>query len=370
MKNDITVVGLDVHKDTIVAAILPAGSETAAYTATIEHTERALAKLAERAARHGAAQYVYEASSSGYEIQRWFERRGHGCAVIAPGLTPVRPGDRVKTDRRDAEKLARLYRAGELTEVRVPDDEEEGARDLMRAREDILANRLRARHRLSNYLLRNGRIWRETKAWGARHTEWVRAQRFDEPMRQGTYDAYRRTLEETDAHLLSLTARVEALAEEERYKGVVGALRSLKGVDTLTALTIAVEVADFRRFPDASSFMGYTGLTGKEDSSGPNVRRGGISKAGNAHLRRVLVEAAWSYRHRYNGVGAVLARRRQGCPERVLGIARKAQDRLSGKFWRMVSKNKRPQVAAVAVARELSGFVWAVATCLADQSAA
>ena len=364
MKQDITVVGLDVHKDTIVVAVLPAGCDRVSETQTLEHTEKAVNRLVNRMAKLGPVHYVYEAGPCGYDVQRRIEKLGGGCAVIAPGLTPVRPGDRVKTDRRDAEKLARLYRAGELTEIRIPTRTEEAARDMLRVREDVLANRLRARHRLAKFLLRQGRVHRETKSWGAAHQAWIRAQRFEEPGWQATYDAYRRTLEETGAHLDELTHQVEGMAQEEPYRGIVEALRCLKGIDTLSALTLAVEAQDFRRYPDARSFMSYTGLTGWEDSSGERIRRGGISKAGNAHIRRVLVESAWSYRHPSNGVGFGLGQRRRGCPEAVLQVARKAQDRLSRKFWRMVSRNKPPQVAVVAVARELAGFVWSVARCV------
>jgi transposase len=302
--------------------------------------------------------FVYEAGPCGYQVQRQITARGKKCVVIAPALTPVRPGDRVKTDRRDAEKLARLYRAGELTEIYVPTCAEEAARDIVRAREDALEDRLRARHRLSKFLLRQGRVYRETKAWGVAHRAWLRSQRFEWPPLQQTFEGNLRAVEEAEARLESLEQRVLDLAQSAPYRTAVGYLRSLKGLDTLGALTLAVETLDFRRFGRAPAYMSLTGLISSERSSGPKERRGGITKAGNAHLRRILVEAAWSYRLK-NTVGPQLAARRRGCPAEVVQIARKAQDRLHRKFWRLVSRGKPSQVAAVA--RELAGFVWAIA---------
>ena len=280
--------------------------------------------------------------------------------VIAPALTPVRPGDRVKTDKRDAEKLARLHRAGELTVIRVPTQEEEAARDLVRAREDVLEDRLRTRHRLSKFLLRQGRIFRETKVWGRVYWDWLKTQRFEWLSLQQTFDMYVRSLEETDARLNDLNQQILDLAGQGPYRVPVQYLRCFKGIDTLGALTLVVEVQEFRRFQTARNFMGYTGAVPSEYSSGRRVRRGSITKAGNAHLRRILVEAAWSYRHG-NIASSELVKRREGCPPEVVRIARKAQNRLHRKFWRMVSRGKPHQIAAMAVARELAGFVWSLA---------
>lgn len=355
-----TVVGLDVHKETIVYAVLPPRSERQMETAKIENHPKAVERLVKHAASNGLLEFVYEAGPCGYEVQRQISKMGHKCAVIAPSLTPVRPGDRVKTDRRDAEKLARLYRAGELTVIRVPTLEEEAARDLLRVREDVLADRLRARHRLSKFLLRQGRVYRETKAWGVAHGAWVKTQRFEWPSLQQSFEAYVRAVEEADARLQTLDQQVQDLAEKEPYRVPVQYLRCLKGIDTLSALTLVVEVQEFRRFGKARSFMSYTGMVSSENSTGQRVRRGGITKTGNAHVRRVLVEAAWCYRHR-NMVSPALARRRKGCPLEVVQIAKKAQDRLHRKFWRMISRNKLHQVTVTAVARELAGFVWSIA---------
>jgi transposase len=360
MEQCTTVVGLDVHKKTIVVAVLPPGSDHVVEKQTIENSPQTIKQMVTRVAQRGPAVFVYEAGPCGYEVHRQLTALGHRCVVIAPSLTPRRPGDRVKTDRRDAEKLARLYRAGELTPIRVPTRDEEAARDLVRVREDALTDRLRARHRLSKFLLRQGRVHRETTAWGVAHRAWLRSQRFEWPSLQQTYAAYGRAVEDAEARLQTLDQQVATLAQEEPYRTPVQYLRCLKGIDTLSALTLVVETQAFPRFAQARAFMGYAGLGVSEASSGEKIRRGSITKAGNAHLRRILVEAAWSARHP-NAMSRALAERRQGCPPEVLRIAKKAQARLHRKFWRLVSRGKLPQVAVVAVARELAGFVWAMA---------
>ena len=355
-----TVVGLDVHKDTITAAVLPPGAERVVETMKIPNTPIAIAQVVRRLAPRGPLAFVYEAGPCGYEVQRQLTALGCPCAVIAPALTPVRPGDRVKTDRRDAEKLARLYRAGELTVIRVPTRREEAARDLVRTREDAVADRLAARHRLTKFLLRQGRIYRQTKhAWVVTHQVWLKAQRFEEALLQQTFEAYVRALDETQARLELLDQQLQDLAQQAAYHTPVQYLRCLKGIDTLSALTLVVETHDFRRFSTAAAFMSFTGLVPSEASSGARVRRGGITKVGNAHLRRVLVEAAWCNRHG-QVVSRELAARRSGCPPAIVHLARKAQARLHRRYWRLIQRGKLHAVAVTAVARELAGFVWAV----------
>jgi transposase len=366
MFENITVLGLDVHKDTIMAAILPAGAEHVLPPLNIQNTRAALERLVTQTRRHGALTAVYEAGPCGFDTHRHLESLGIPCAVIAPALTPVRPGDRVKTDRRDAEKLARLYRAGELTAIRVPSRPEEGARDLVRVREDVLGNRQRARNRVTKFLLRQGRRFRAGNTpWGSRHQEWMQAQHFDEPCTQQAWEALRRAQQETETHMAALSRQVEDLAQAPIFASRVQALRCLKGVDTLAAVTLLAEVQAFERFPSAPAFMAYTGLVSRENSSGSRIRRGGITKSGNAHVRRVLVEGAWSYRLVRNTVGAPLALRRRSASPEVAALGQLAQDRLHRKYWRMVSRGKPSQVAAVAVARELAGFVWAMARTIA-----
>lgn len=360
MENNITVVGLDVHKDNVVGAVLPPGAENVKDIFTIENTPKALVKTVKRLGERRPVTFVYEAGPCGYDVHRQLTQLGLKCVVIAPGKIPVKTGDRVKTDRRDAEKLARLWRAGELTEVRIPTIQEESCRDLVRVREDALEDRLRAQHRLSKFLLRQGRIFREARAWGAVHEAWLKAQKFEPYELQETFDAYVRGKQEAYERLRSLTIQVEGLADQEPYRKLVKHLRCLKGIDTLSALTLAVEGRDLRRFGSARNFMGYSGLGICENSSGGKIRRGGITNTGNAHLRRILVESAWSYRHG-KSTGLALQQRREGCPLGILKIARRAQERLSHKFSKMIRRNKPAQKTAVAVARELAGFVWAIA---------
>jgi len=355
-----TVVGLDVHKPNIVAAVLPPQADRPTEMLTIENEPRVIERMVRRLAAKGPVEFVYEAGPCGYEIHRQIAQLGFKCVVIAPGLTPKRAGDRVKTDRRDAEKLARLHRAGELTEIRIPTREGEASRDFVRAREDALADRLRARHRLGKFLLRQGRMYRETKAWGVKHRAWLETQNFEWAPQQRTFEDYMHTLDAADSRLESFDQELEDLAQTPPYRDPVRYLRCLKGIDTISALTLVVEAQDFRRFQRASSFMGFTGLVSCERSSSTKTWRGGITKAGNGHIRRILVEAAWN--NRYKNVDTLLIRkRRRECPAEVVEIAQRAQLRLHRKYWKMISRGKPHGVTAAAVARELAGFVWSIA---------
>jgi transposase len=354
------VIGLDVHKKMIAVAVLYPGMEQVSERLTIENTPETIRKLVERLSAQGPVVFCYEAGPCGYTVHRQITAMGHVCEVIAPALTPRRPGDRVKTDQRDADKLARLFRAGELTLIRIPTREEEAVRDLVRVREDALGDRLRARHRLSKFLLRQGRLYPAATPWGAVHHVWLRSQRFDLAALQSTFEAYMRHLQIADEHLLELNQQVEELAQTPLYQRAVRYLRCLKGIDTLSALTLVAEIQDFQRFPRAPSLMAFTGLVGSEYSSGGRVVRGSITKVGNPHVRRILVEAAWHSRQPSARVSHLLADRRRGCPLEVKQIAYRAQQRLYRKYWRLIQRGKRPQVAVVACARELAGFIWAI----------
>lgn len=360
MSHFTTVVGLDVHKDTIVAAVLQPEARHFALTTKFANEPGELRRFVDNLARFSPLEFVYEAGPCGYQTHRQMTEMGQCCTVIAPGLTPQKPGDRVKTDRRDAEKLAQLHRAGQLTPVRVPTREQEAARDLTRVREDEIVDRLRTRHRLSKFLLRQGLVWRETATWSLRHLAWVRRQRFDFEPLQRSFEGYLRAHDEAEARLADLNRLVLDLAEHPTWKDLVSRLRCLKGIDTLSAVTLAVEVQEFRRFATAREFMGYTGLVSRECSSGESVRRGHITKVGNAHVRRILVESAWGY-GRGVVTGPVLAKRREGCAPEAVAIARRAQERLNRKFRKLVGRGKARQIAVVSVARELAGFVWAIA---------
>lgn len=360
MENSTTVVGLDVSKEWVAAATLSPGSQRPTETMKLTNNAHNVARFVRRVAAKGPVAFVYEAGPFGYELHRQITAMGHRCAVIAPALTPIRPGDRIKTDRRDAEKLARLYRAGELTEIRVPTSEEEASRDLVRARESGLEDRLSAYHRLLKFLLRLGRVYRDGKSWSHAHKAWLRSQRFDHPSTRLTYEAYVRALEEAEGRLALLNQQVLDLAEGDRYATAVRYLRCLRGIDTLGAMTLLTEAIDFRRFQKARAVMGYSGMVPSEHTTSFDPRRGRITKTGNAHFRRILVEAAWNYRQR-RVLSQTIANRRKDCPAEIVRIAKKAEDRLHRKFWRLVQRGLPTNKAAVAVARELAGFAWAIA---------
>ena len=360
MEHFTTVVGLDVSKEWLAAATWPIGAERPTEIVKLPNDPKSVSKFVQRVTAKGPATFVYEAGPCGYELHRQITAMGQRCVVIAPALIPRRPGDRVKTDRRDAEKLARYYRNGDLTEIRVPTSEEEAARDLVRAREAALADRLCACHRLLKFLLRQGRVFRDGKSWSLAHKAWLRTQNFDYPSTRLTYEAYVRGLEEAEERLAVLEQQVFDLANGERYAAGVSYLRCLRGIDTLTAVTLLTEVIDFRRFQKAREVMGYTGMVPSEHTTSFDPRRGRITKTGNAHVRRVLVEAAWNYR-RKRVLSQAIADRRKDCPPEVVKIAKKAEDRLHRKFWRLTERGVPNNKAAVAVARELAGFAWAIA---------
>ncbi len=355
------VVGLDVHKKTIAVAVLYPGMSVVNEWSSIANTTLALEQLVKRLKPRGTLSFCYEAGPCGYEVYRQLTRMGCDCAVIAPSLIPRKPGDRVKTDRRDAEKLARYFRAGELSVVRVPSVEEEGARDLVRVREDALEDQHRARQRLVKFLLRQGLVYREGKAWSKKYRRWLQTQRFSVQTLQQTYEAYSRMVEDTEQRLRGVEEQVLALAHQPEYQTRVKHLSCLKGIDVLSALTLAVETQDFKRFSKARSYMGFTGLVSSEHSSGERIWRGSVTRAGNARIRRVLVEAAWHARHTVKMAGERLKQRRKDCPDKVVQIARRAEERLHQRYWRLMNRGKKVQVTVVACARELAGFVWAIA---------
>ena len=306
----------------------------------------------------------YEAGPTGYDTYRLLDSLGVRCEVIAPALIPRRAVRRIKTDRLDARNLARLHLAGELTAIRVPSRSEEALRDLIRVREDLKDDRRRAQQRIKGFLLRQGRRFPgHSQGWSARFDTWVRAQRFEDKAAQLAFDHYLQARGARAVQLAAIDSEIEAAVTAPPLAEPVAHLRCLRGIDTLSAATIAAEVCDFRRFRDAPSFMAFTGLVPSEHSSGTRRHRGSITKTGNRHVRRVLVEAAWSYRHRpYMGVS--LARRNQGQPREVVAHCYNAQVRLNSRYWRLVA-TRDSRVAVVAVARELAGFVWALMTKVA-----
>ncbi len=302
----------------------------------------------------------YEAGSIGFEPQRELQKNGVGCQVIAPSLVPVRPGERLKTDRRDARKLAGLFRAGELVEVSPPTPEEEALRDLCRARGDARADLLRSRQRLGNFLLRHGvRFTVGKKAWTKIHMTWLRSQKFEIKALQMVFDDYLRTVELAQQRVSDLTRLMEEQARQEPWAEVVRSLRAFRGIDTVTALSLVAELHGFARFDSPRRLMAYLGLVPSEHSSGGQRRQGGITKTGNSHVRRLLVESAWHYRNKPH-TSYHLCTRQKDAPAWVVTIAERAQHRLHQRYWRLVNRGKPTPKAAAAVARELVGFIWSV----------
>lgn len=364
--NSTPLIAFDQHATTTVAAVLLPGQPTPALHSLTSDTPTIL-RFVKRIARQGPVQCCYEAGPCGFDLQRALSQQGIACEVIAPALIPRRPGDRVKTDRRDASHLAVLYRAGALTPIHIPTEQEEAARDLLRCREDIRADLLRARHRLSKFLLRHGRRFTGTKhAWSKRHETWLRAQTWPLPALDQTHHAYLRAVEETVARLRAVEEDLRALLTLEPLQERVQRLRCFRGIDDLTALTIAAELGDARRFASAPRTMAFVGLIPSEHSSGTKQARGGITKTGNAHLRRVLVEAAWHYRH-HPFVGDTLRARQRGAPAAIIAQAWTAQQRLHRRYARFAARGKPKQHIVTAVARELTGFVWAALTHSTDR---
>jgi transposase len=307
----------------------------------------------------GQVRCVYEAGVNGYHIQRALTQHGIWCDVAAPSLTPRRAGKRVKTDKRDAKDLAKLYRSGELTSITIPEKDQESLRDLIRAREDALENLQRARHRLNRFLLRRGLKYRTGKAWTKGHIEWIKGIRLEDTRAQMVLEEYWLSLQEESARLERFEHKIEELAQQPEYQKKVRVLMALRGVAVLTAMTVLAEAIDLRRFWSARAFMASIGVVPSEDSSGDKERRGSITKTGNSHLRRVLVESAWTYRPAVT-LGKKIKQRREGLPAEVLEIARTADQRLHKRYWYLIGKGKDSRKAAVAVARELAGFIWAI----------
>ena len=361
MTESTTLVAFDQHAATTMAAVLRPGHR-APMLHPLTSAVAEIRRFVRRLGRPGTVRCCYEAGPCGFELQRALAADGVPCDVIAPALIPRRPGDRVKTDRRDAGHLAVLYRAGALTVIHIPTEQEEAARDLLRCREDIRADLLRARHRLAKFLLRHGRRFTGTKkAWTHRHLMWLRTQTWPLPALEQTHQAYLRAMDEAVARLRAVERELQALLTMAPLQARVVRLRCFRGIDDLTALTIAAELGDPRRFPTAPSTMAFVGLVPSEHSSGSKRARGAITKTGNAHLRRVLVEAAWHYRH-HPFVGAALRRRQQGAPDTVTARAWRAQQRLHRRYRALTGRGKPRQQVVTALARELTGFVWAALT--------
>ena len=364
MREPTTFVGMDVHKLDIAVAML-VGNNQGVIEWRVANEPTAVRRLAKKVQREGGGRVhcVYEAGPCGYALQRQLEQQGVACDVVAPSMIPIRPGEKIKTDRRDARKLAELARAQLLTVVRPPTEDEEAVRDLCRGRDDARLDLMRARHRLSKFLLRRGRVFGtgSQRAWSQAHRWWLGTQAFARTAERVMFEDYLLAVEQVEARKRSLELHLEELARESRYAEAVGWLRCFRGIDTITAITVLAELHDFRRFRSPSTLMAYLGLVPSEYSSGPKQQRGGITRTGNRHVRRLLIEAAWHHRHKPR-VGEALARRRHGQPAAMIALADKAQLRLSRRYRHMERRGKHPTKIVVAVARELVGYLWAALT--------
>jgi transposase len=358
--NGITWVGLDAHKKWInVVMLVPGREEPVSWQeANEENTVRRLARRLNREAP-GEVRSCYEAGPLGYVLQRELEAQGVVCEVVAPSLIPIKPGDRIKTDWRDARKLAELLRAGLLTEVQPPNEADEALRDLCRGRDSVRQDLMRARHRMSKFLLRRGYRYHDTQRhWGVRHMAWLRPLRFEEAAAQAIFDHYLLTIDHLDERLRQVDAHLGVFGGQEPYRQPVAWLRCFRGIDTVTAVSLVAELHDFRRFRSARALMAYLGLVPSERSSGEQRRQGGITRAGNLHVRRLLVEAAWHHRHR-PVLSQPLRKRREGQPATIITIADRAQERLYARFMRMTRRGIHYNKTVVAMARELVGYLWA-----------
>jgi transposase len=361
MGDRITYVGLDVHKDGVVVAVAEGGirGEVREY-GRIANTAAALDRLVRKLGGEDVRlRFCYEAGPCGYGIQRHLSGHGHECVVVAPSLIPKRAGDRVKTDRRDAASLARLHRAGELTAVWVPDAGHEAMRDLVRARLAAVHALRRARQQLSGFLLRQGCHYGRP-AWTKLHRRWLAGLKFEQAVHHIVLEDYIAAVEAAEARRDRLTAQIEAMLPDWTLAPVVAALQTMRGMALVNAATLIAELGDLSRFANPRQLMAYLGLVPSEHSSGASVRRGGLTKAGNGAARRLLIEASWTYRFPARVSRELLLRQEQQ-PKPIREIAWKAQLRLCARYRKLARSGKPANVVTAAIARELAGFIWAIA---------
>ena len=362
MREKLRFLGLDVHAETISVAIAEPDGEVRSL-GTIANREESIRKLIRKLGPVEHLRACYEAGPTGFVLYWQLAQLGVDCVVVAPSLVPKKPGDRVKTDRRDALKLARSHRSGDLTAVWVPDEDSEALRDLVRQREAAKQDQLRAKHRLTKFLLRTGqRPSLGLKAWTERYMRWLVQVRFTQPAQEITRLDCMNEVEHMSARVKRLEEAILEVIQlaPAPMQEVIRGLQALRGVAHISAVTIAVELGNITsRFESARDLMGYSGAFPSEDSSGKRIRRGGITKSGNAHLRRIVVESAWSYRH-LPRVGAKLRKRQQGIPAEIIEIAWKAQNRLHKRYMTLMARGKEQRKTMTAVARELLGFIWAI----------
>jgi transposase len=363
MREKLRFLGMDVHAETIAVAVAEPDGEVRSL-GTIANREDSIRRFMKKLGSPEHLRVCYEAGPTGFVLYWQLSQLGVECAVIAPTLVPKKPGDRVKTDRRDALKLARSHRSGDLTAVWVPDEDSEALRDLVRQREAAKQDQLRARHRLTKFLLRTGqRPPLGLKAWTERYMRWLGQVRYTQPAQEVTRLDCMNEVEHMSARVKRLEESILEVVKQapQSMQEVIRGLQALRGVAHISAVTIASELGNISsRFQSARKLMGYCGVFPSEDSSGKRVRRGDITKCGNAHLRRIVVESAWCYRH-LPRVGEKLRKRHEGIPAEILEIAWKAQNRLHKRYTKLIMAGKDLRKVMTAVARELLGFIWAIA---------
>ncbi|WP_280550774.1 IS110 family transposase [Halomonas sp. 11-S5] len=356
-------IGLDVHKASISVSIAEAGRQAPEFHGEIPNEPKAIDKLVRQLSQRFDGQpllFSYEAGPCGYGVYHQVQATGHDCEVVAPALIPRKAGDRVKTDRRDAQMLARLSRSGELTPVWVPTPEQEAVRDLTRAREDMKAIELKARQRLGAFLLRHGKVYAGKSKWTQAHFRWLETVRFETPVQQVVLEEYVDAVKAAQHRVAGLEAQMRAVLPSWSLAPVVEALMAMRGISLIAGMTVLAELGDISRFDSPRQLMAYLGLVPSEHSSGGSRRQGGITKTGNGHVRRVLVEAAWSYRFPARKTRAIQQRAEKTSPT-IQAIAWEAQKRLCGRYRRLADTGKVTQQVTTAVARELAGFLWAIA---------
>jgi len=356
-------IGLDTHKDTIAVAVARAGRAAPELRGEIANKPKAVAKLVERLNRefHGEVLlFCYEAGPCGYGLYRQLLALGHDCEVVAPSLIPKKPGEKVKTDRRDAGKLSRLLRSGDLTAVWVPDEEQEAMRDLTRARDDLKAQERKARQQLNAYVLRHGHAWPSNRTrWTQSHYNWLESLRFGHDWQQVVLQEYIDAVKAASHRVADITAQMERVLPQWSLAPVVHSLVALRGIDKLAAMVLLAELGDISRFDSPKQLMAFLGLVPSEHSSGRRRRQGAITGTGNGHARRMLVESAWSYRFSARQT-MHLKRKAKHASEEAKAIAWQAQKRLCGRYRTLLEAGKNTKQTTVAIARELVGFIWAI----------
>jgi len=362
MKQYNAYVGMDVHKNSIAVAVaFPSGGDPI-FRGEVAHTTKALTKLIQRltAAYGENLAFCYEAGPTGYGLYRWLIKKGFHCEVVAPSLIPRKPGDRIKTDRRDAINLARMFRVGDQTSVWVPDQDQEAIRDLTRAREDMKGAEIQAKQRLKSFLLRHSQRFPGKSSNTPGYFGWLEGLKFENPITQLVFQDYVNFVKTTQASVAGIVKEMERALLGWSLAPVVEALKALRGVDLVTAMTTMAELGDITRFTSPRQLMAFLGLVPSEESSGLKQKRGGITKTGNGHVRRVLVESAWSYRFPARITGHLRRKAKNASPE-VKAIAWEAQRRLCGRYRHLLDMGKCQQQVVTAIARELVGFIWAIA---------